>query len=788
MKISTWFFPLLLALANTPGTALAQSQSSELLPPEEAFRLSTSIDGDTLLLRYDIAEGYYLYGDRFAVESASPVVRPERLRVPPGEIRDDPWTGRAEIHRQRVELSLPLDTAMPRPANLALAVRSQGCADLGVCFPPYTHQVDMPLPVAFETSGDASPAAALGDVSDLDILLGGNDAGGAAGAQFLPPEQAYRPRARIVDGELEIGFDIAEGYYLYRDKLGVSTRAPPPARVGPLALPEGTRKQDEYYGDVRVFYVDMAARAPLEGVSPGDRLSVEVAYQGCADAGLCYPPMSRVLDVLVPAAAGAARAATLTAEQVRESIAAAAGVASSSPPAAEQDRIAASIAEGSAWLLVATFFGFGLLLAFTPCVFPMVPILSSLIVGHGKRMTAAHGFTLSAVFVLGMALTYTVAGVLAGLFGAGANLQAAFQNPWVLGAFSALFVLLALSMFGFYDLQIPPSWQTRLARLAGRQRGGTYLGAGIMGVLSALIVGPCVAAPLAGALIYIGRTGDAVLGGTALFALALGMGAPLLVIGASAGRLLPAAGAWMVAVRKVFGVLLLAVAVYLMERVMPAWVTLLAWAVLLIVTAIYMGALDSLTPESGGWRRLWKGSGLVMLVYGVLLMVGAAAGGSDPLQPLRGVAFTGGAARSSPGLQFERVKGLDAVQAAIRRASAEGRHSMLDFYADWCVSCKELERTTFADAGVQARLGDTLLLQVDVTANDADDRALLEHFGLYGPPAMLFFGPDGRERTAYRLVGYVGPKPFLEHVTAAQAPARAAVGERASGVRRVSLR
>lgn len=411
-----------------------------------------------------------------------------------------------------------------------------------------------------------------------------------------------------------------------------------------------------------------------------------------------------------------------------------------------------------------SFFGVGILLAFTPCVFPMVPILSSLIVGQRGEVTTRRAFSLSLVYVLAMAVTYTFAGVMAGLFGA--NLQAAFQNPWIIGSFSAVFVLLALAMFGFYNLQLPSALQTRLSELSNRQRGGTYIGAGVMGLLSALIVGPCMAAPLAGALIYIGQSGDAVLGGAALFAMSIGMGIPLLAVGASAGRWLPRVSGWMTTVKAVFGVLLLALAIWMLDRIVAPQVTMTLWGVLLIVTAVYMGALTGLMPEAAGWDKLRKGAGLVMLVYGGLLLVGAAGGGHDPLQPLNGVSFTAGsnAATAEAGLRFTRVKGVAELDRELRAAAAAGKTAMLDFYADWCVSCKEMERKTFSDPKVQAALANTVLLQADVTANDAADQALLKRYGLFGPPSILFFGEDGVERPPYRLVGFLDADDFLTHV------------------------
>lgn len=399
----------------------------------------------------------------------------------------------------------------------------------------------------------------------------------------------------------------------------------------------------------------------------------------------------------------------------------------------------------------------------------MIPILSSIIVGQGEEITTRRAFTMSLVYVLAMALTYTVAGVVAGLFGE--NLQAAFQNPWILGTFSVVFVLLALSMFGFYDLQMPAALQSRLSEISNKQKGGTLIGVGVMGFLSALIVGPCVAAPLAGALIYIGQTGDAVLGGMALFALSLGMGAPLLAIGTSAGKILPRAGDWMNTIKAVFGVMLLAVAIWMLERILPVAIVMGLWAALVIVSGIYMGAIEPLGKDANGWQKLWKGVGLILLVYGILMLVGVAAGGRDTLQPLHGVmggiggssAMTANQAASNHELAFKQIKGLTGLEREIANASASGKPIMLDFYADWCVSCKEMEKFTFSDAGVQGALQNAVLLQADVTANDAQDKALLKRFGIFGPPSIMFFGPDGQERRPYRVVGFMNASDFRAH-------------------------
>ena len=696
--------------------------------------------------------------------------------------------------------------------------------------------------VAAAPGGLAAVAPALAKLLDLG---GGIGIGAFGEDEFLDPDAAFVLSAAAAGPDaIETRWEIAEGYYLYRNKFLFRVADATGASLGDAGFPAGEMKDDEYFGPMEVYYGSVAALVPVARAAGSNLIDVDVTYQGCADAGLCYPPITKTVALLLPAAmadtgAGAGTAgggivglsdraggsesparanvqargtdgdglgtlrdsapgATAAASGVPGLPASGAAAASGGPgfpdsgaagafavELPEQDRIAAALVSGNRWLVILSLFGAGLLLTFTPCVLPMVPILTSIVVGQGaepdRGVTSRHAFMLSLVYVLAMALTYTVAGVLAGLFGA--NLAAAFQDPWIVSAFVLVFVLLALSMFGFYDLQMPASWQAGLAALSHRQRGGTWAGVAAMGALSALIVGPCVAAPLAGVLIYIGQTGDPVLGGVALFALGMGMGVPLIVAGVSAGKLLPRAGAWMNTVKAVFGVMLLAVAIYLLERVVPESVALLLWAALFIVCAIYMGALDSLAAGSGGWRRLWKGAGLVMLVYGVLIMVGVAGGGGDLFRPLRGVALVAGGS-SEHEVSFRQVKGLDGLNAELGPAAARGQVVMFDYYADWCVSCKEMERFTFSDAEVQAALASVLLLQTDVTANDAADQALLAEFGLFGPPAILFFGPDGRERRNLRVIGYMNAGDFRRVVERAIVPAGAvSASRRASELR-----
>ena len=562
----------------------------------------------------------------------------------------------------------------------------------------------------------------------------------------LEPERAFRFSARAVDaGTLEARWEIADDYYMYRDKFKFSAEG---GTLGEAKFPAGKMKDDDLFGKVETYRKEVKILIP---VSASGEVLLKAVSQGCWDGGVCYPPINHEARLIVTGAAAVPPGLTSTPVH-----SASGGLAADD----EVSRIAGVFQSGSLWLILTTFFVLGLLLSLTPCVFPMVPILSGIIVNHGHAVTHVRAFILSLAYVLGMAVTYAVIGVAAGL--SGTLLSAALQNVWVLGAFALVFVVLSFSMFGFYELQLPAALQSRLSDTANRQ-GGSLPAIALMGALSALIVGPCVAAPLASALLYIAKTGDAVLGGSALFVMALGMGAPLLLVGAFSRSLLPKSGPWMEGVKKFFGVIMLATALWLVSPVIPVWVGMLGWALLLIIPAIYLHALEPLPAHAHGWQRLGKGLGVVLLLSGAAMLAGVLGGARDPLQPLG--FLRGATAAESHAVSFTRIRSEAELDAAIRAA---GKPVMLDFYADWCTSCKEMERFTFADAKVAAAMSGMTLLQADVTGNTEDDKALLKRFGLFGPPGIIFFDRNGAEVRDLRVVGYLPAEKFLPIIERAQ--------------------
>ncbi len=571
-------------------------------------------------------------------------------------------------------------------------------------------------------------------------------AGAHAADDYLPPEQAFKFSARMQDGShVAVTWDIADGYYMYRERFKFSAEG---ATTGEPAYPAGKVKFDDtFQKNVETYRHSVTIIVPVN--APG-LFTFNAQSQGCADAGLCYAPQDASARLMgnstaAPALSGMPGASTAAPAVKPAPAPVPAGPVKPAAPASELGSLALLLGGGKLMLIVPAFFLLGLGLSFTPCVLPMMPILSSIIVGEGARVTRKRGLLLSSAYSLGMALVYTALGIAAGL--AGQGLAADLQKPWVLIPVGLLMVGMSLSMFGFYELQLPSSLQSKLAGASGKQRAGKLGGVFVMGAISALIVGPCVAAPLAGALIYLSQSRDVVVGGAALFAMAMGMSVPLLMLGVSAGSLLPRAGKWMEAVKRLFGVLMLAVALWMVSPVLPAVVQMAAWAGLLMSYGFY------LLRGSRPWSA--NAFGAVLAVLGVLQLIGLATGGRDPLAPL---AHLGDHATSQAGLKFTRVKTVEQLDAAL--AQSKGKTAMLDFYADWCVSCKEMEKLTFVVPKVKAQLANTLLLQVDVTANDEADKAMLKRFSLFGPPGIILFDKTGAEIPDSRVIGFQDADKF----------------------------
>ncbi len=702
------------------GTVAA---SDEILPVDAAFPHTVTATEKNIQLQFGIQPRYYLY--RHAFQFAGQNIQLGEANIPPGKKKTDEFFGEVETYRDVLTITIPYSGVQASPA---LEVKFQGCADAGICYPPQKRVLDLTEHVAQNNATSAVlPASSSGN-----LLTSSQGQSFFSDQNLLPVDQAFKfETIALSDTVLSARFTMAPNIYLYKDQVVFSTFTHG-VTLGEPEFPAAVKKDDPEFGLVDVFYDVVEINIPYSRSQAVNRVDVEVAFQGCEDGKVCYPPDSRVVSVDVPDA-------QLLADVKAPS---AAGDLS------ETQQLTQDIASQSAIIVLLQFFGLGLLLSVTPCVYPMIPILSSLIVGQ-KDPSTRKAFVLSLTYVLAMALTYTLVGVVAGLLGA--NLQAMFQKPEIIITFSLVFVLLSLSMFGYYDLQLPKSWQNKLSAISNRQKGGSVLGVAIMGLLSALIVGPCVAPPLAAAVIYIStHDSGAVMGGLALFAMSFGMGVPLIAIGTSAGKWMPSSGGWMNVVKSFFGIALLGMAVWFLSRILDANVILFMWAVLLIVSAVMWHRHAKDNGLSGAALGLVEGLKVLALLVGVAQLLGAMAGGSDPIRPLKGV-FGGGAAIESKGLSFTKIKSLSELEQALK---ASKKPVYFDFYADWCVECKRMEATTFKDPGIVELGRQFTLLKADVTANDEVDAALMKHFQVVGPPASLFFAPGGAPLVQYNFFGY----------------------------------
>lgn len=722
----------------------------EFLPPEQAYRYSTRVEGDQLIVTWKVEPGYYLYRKRMGVASASSTVQLGTPAWPKGEDHTDEYFGTQEIYRGTVDVPVPVTVhSGTRPQKFAVELKLQGCADAGLCYPPQTWKTEAVL-------GAAAPEKKSGLSAFFQSKKSSTD-------EFLPPDDAFRFGAGMVRPDaVALTWVIADGYYLYKDRISVTSKSSN-VQIGKPLLPAGKPKHDESFGDTEVYYEILEATLPVARAADSTgTLNLEVTYQGCAEGGLCYNPITKTVALELPPTN---IASSLPADALPTG-APSTGVTQ----VAEQDSLAAIIRDGNVAALLATFFLGGLVLSLTPCVLPMIPILSGIIVGQGDKLTPMRGFSLAFTYVQGMALMYAAAGaVFAALFKTAP--QATFQQPWILITFAILFIALAFAMFGAYTLQLPSALQTRLTNVSNDQKTGTYVGTFIMGALSALIVTACVAPAIVAALSVIAQAGSVARGAGALYATGIGMGVPLLIVGASAGSLLPKVGPWMDIVKSLFGVMFLGVAIYVLDPLLPSALSLFLWSVLAVITGFWVFSLQR--RDGGPAPSAVRGAGLLVMIYGILLLIGALSGGRDPLQPLAGArsvsASFNGATATAEGhsLGFQHIKSVADLDRVLADARTAGKPVMLDFYADWCASCKEMEKYTFPDAQVQAALAGAVLLQADVTANDAEDKALLARFEIFGPPTIAFFGSDGIERKNFRLVGFTPADRFRDHVKAA---------------------
>ena len=602
----------------------------------------------------------------------------------------------------------------------------------------------------------------------LPILFGAGVA--RADDDFLPPDQAFSFSATESPGAVDVHFRIADGYYMYRERFAFATRNGS-ATLGEPQLPAGHVKFDQtFQKNVETYRGEVSIRIPVKQASGAFDLAV--TSQGCADAGICYPPAEHVYHVSGAAlqAAGADGAAQQSAvppaTPAQQGTAASTSVGSWFERVTSADYAQSLLQGGSFFTVVGLYFVAGMVLSLLPCSYPMIPIVSAIIIGEGARVTRTRGFVLSFVYVLGMALVYTVLGIAAALVGQ--SLGAWLQNPWVLGAFALLLTAFALSLIAGLDFAMPRRWQDSVSRASHGRPGGKFAAVAVMGGLSALVVGACMTAPLFAVLAFIAHTGNALLGGTALFAMGIGLGVPLMILGVGAGTLLPRAGTWMDGVKVFFGVVLLAAALWIVWPVLGITARMLLAAFWLLLAA---AALGLFTPNAGpatAWRRLGRGVGAALAIWAATLLVGVAAGSGDPLRPLAVLASReapAGGAEGATRLTFAPVGSPSQLDAALVSSS---KPSMLDFYADWCVSCKEMESLTFSDPRVQARLRQLDLLRADVTANNTDDQALLKRFGLFGPPGIIFF--DSRGHEVLRVVGYESADRFLGRLDRLSAP------------------
>lgn len=749
---------LLLLIASMQAHALKQE---DMLPADEAFKFKAEVVApDKIKATWDIAEGYYLYRQHFAFETDTPTVSFAAATFPLGESKNDPNFGLTEVYHRQVVVEIPVDRGQTRSKalELALKVKYQGCADAGLCYPPEKKTANLQLAALDDAdNNNASPPATATEVpptADTTLTNIIKQAQKPDAGSAIPVEQAFVFELSALDkGTLNAHWTVQPEHHLYRPKIQFTVKEPQGVMLGTPSFPMGKMVEDEYFGKIEVFGEDIDVKIPILQPTGLKKLVVETEYQGCSDStGICYPPVKQ------------SRELTLTGLPDAKPLVDGDITAVSPAPLNQQDALTQRLEDSSLPQIIAITFGLGLLLAFTPCIFPMVPILSGIIAGYGNT-SSRKALWLSVTYVVSGAIAYAIIGFVFGYFGQ--NLQAVLQHPIAIGLMSAIFVALAFSMFGFYDLQLPNSLQSRLNEISNKQESGSFVGAAIMGLLSTLIIGPCAGPAIAGILTFITQSHNAWLGAAALFSLGMGIGVPLILIGTSAGHLLPRAGIWMDTVKALFGIIMLGVAIYMLSRIVSIEVTMALTGILLVSSGVYMGALEKIEADAGGWARFWKSTGMLQLFYGALILLGLSAGSTNLLQPLKGVFAVSTAAgqMTEASITFQRIRSVDELETFLQQAKAQQRPVMLDFYADWCSYCHTMEKTTFKDAAAIKLLGNTLFLQVDVTNQTEQDLALQKRFNVIAPPSLVFFSDTGEELRALRLVGDVTPEQLRAHAT-----------------------
>ncbi|QQZ27490.1 protein-disulfide reductase DsbD [Thiothrix subterranea] len=747
---------LLLLMASIQAHALKQE---DMLPPDQAFKFKAEVIApDKIKATWDIAEGYYLYRQRFTFEPETPNLSFAPATFPTGESKNDPTFGQTEVYHNQVVIEIPIERGQTRSQalELALKVKYQGCADAGLCYAPQKKTAKLQLAALDNTTDKTAPPAAKtappADDATLTNIIKQAQKPGAGGA--MPVDQAFVFELSAIDkGMLNAHWIIQPEHHLYRPKIQFTVKEPQGVTLGAPIFPTGKIVDDEYFGKIEVYGEDIDVKIPILQSTGLKKLVVETEYQGCADStGVCYPPVKQSQELILT---GLPDAKPLAEGETNAVVKA---------PLNQQDALTQRLEDSSLLQIIAITFGLGLLLAFTPCIFPMVPILSGIIAGYGNT-SSRKALWLSVTYVISGAIAYAIIGFVFGYFGQ--NLQAVLQHPIAIGLMSALFVALAFSMFGFYDLQLPNSLQSRLNEISNKQESGSFVGAAIMGFLSTLIVGPCAGPAIAGILTFITQSNNAWLGAAALFSLGMGIGVPLILIGASAGHLLPRAGIWMDTVKALFGIIMLGVAIYMLSRIVSIEITMALTGILLVSSGVYMGALEKIEEDAGGWGRFWKSTGMLQLFYGALILLGLSAGSTNLLQPLKGIfsVSTAPGQTTEAAITFQRIQSIDALETALKQAKSQQRPVMLDFYADWCSYCHTMEKTTFKDPASIKTLGNTLFLQVDVTDQTENDLALQKRFDVIAPPALVFFSNAGEELRALRLVGDVTPEQLRLQAT-----------------------